>query len=269
MTVVNHETGEILEFDTAAAERRAERITLRLDAIAENYARVLPLIREAIEKRDDIALGYRSPGEYVSDRFGQSLAGLGVEVRRAVVGELTEAGLSTRAIAPVVGTSHMTVKADRDAGVKPFTPAPQAPPAVLPETKGQGVDQHKATGEDSPTVGESMTQDGEDFGNPRPAITGIDGKTYTPPKPRLAPVANSAEWDDQDRAEELASNLARNLSLTYALTNADRRAEYIANWSRGIKDRPVLGHNFVTPKHMRAIADALRTFATEWEQANV
>lgn len=94
MSVVNAETGELLDLDRAAAERRAERITMRLDAIAENYSRVLPMIREAIEKRDDLALGYRSPGDYVRDRFGQSLAGLGIEVRRAVVGELTEAGLS-------------------------------------------------------------------------------------------------------------------------------------------------------------------------------
>ncbi len=34
MTVVDHRTGEVVEFDKAAAERRAERITLRLDAIA-------------------------------------------------------------------------------------------------------------------------------------------------------------------------------------------------------------------------------------------
>ena len=69
MSVLNTETGEILDLDRAAAERRAERITLRLDAIADNYRAVLPMIREAIEKRDDLALGYRSPGDYVSDRF--------------------------------------------------------------------------------------------------------------------------------------------------------------------------------------------------------
>jgi hypothetical protein len=115
MTVVDTVTGELVEFDRAAAERRAERIILRLDTIADNYAAVMPMIREAIEKRDDIALGYRSPGDYVSDRFGGALQRLGVDVRRAVVGELTAAGLSTRAIAPVVGVSHTTVERDLDA----------------------------------------------------------------------------------------------------------------------------------------------------------
>lgn len=263
MTVVDHRTGEIIEFDRAAAERRAERITLRLDAIAENYRMVLPMIREAIEKRDDIALGYRSPGDYVSDRFGQSLAGLGVEVRRAVVGELTEAGLSTRAIAPVVGISNKTVHEDqrRVTPVTPQTPqgeaaresGPQAPEAAKPVERPRGEPSSAA---------------------PRPAaprpVTGIDGKTYARPEPKPRPVAAPAddEFTEQDRAEELAGNLARNLSLLYAVTNPERRAEYIAAWVPGTRSRPTLGQNFVTPRHMRALAEALQTFATEWEHAH-
>lgn len=170
-------TGEIVEFDRAAAERRAERITLRLDAIADNYRAVLPMIREAIEKRDDLALGYRSPGEYVSDRFGQSLAGLGIEVRRAVVGELTEAGLSTRAIAKVVKVHHATVASDFHAGVGNPTPDP------TPQGEGDS-----ASGADDPaqteaTSGVNRPQDYPEAPAPapRPAVTGIDGKTYTRP----------------------------------------------------------------------------------------
>jgi len=37
--------------------------------------------------------------------------------RRELVGRLTEAGMSTRAIAPAVGVSHMQVSNDRKAGV--------------------------------------------------------------------------------------------------------------------------------------------------------
>lgn len=107
MTLLNTETGELL--DTAAAERRAERISLRLDAIADNYAAVMPMIRDAIEKRDDLALGYRSPGDYVSDRFGGALRRLGGDVSRVVVGELTDAGLSQRAIAPIIGVTQQQV----------------------------------------------------------------------------------------------------------------------------------------------------------------
>ena len=126
MSTVDVTTGEIVEFDRAAAERRAERITLRLESIADNTEAVKGMIREAVEKRDDVALGYRSLGEYVSDRFGGSLSRLGIEVRRAFVSELTQAGMSTRAIAPVVGVNQATVVRDvaRDAGASPQTPEP-------------------------------------------------------------------------------------------------------------------------------------------------
>ena len=197
MTVVNYATGEVVDLDRAAAERRAERITLRLDAIADNYRAVMPMIREAIEKRDDIALGYRSPGEYVSDRFGQSLSGLGIEVRRAVVGELTEAGLSTRAIAPVVGTDHVTVSRDLKAGVAHATPDTPTP-ASTSEGEAAVDAGHTPQGEDAPGAAAtgpvpSDTDDPQPSPAPRPAdpnpIVGIDGKNYKrpEPKPRQAP----------------------------------------------------------------------------------
>lgn len=180
MTLVDADTGEVVALDASAAERRAERITLRLDAIADNYRAVLPMIREAIEKRDDLALGYRSPGDYISDRFGQSLAGLGIEVRRSVVHELTEAGMSTRAIAPVVGVSHPTVIADQRSGGKGLPPEPDEAPEVEPR--------FKKSQQPKP--------------DPKP-VTGKDGKSYpatpkTPAKPRrssLPDAASKAGWE--------------------------------------------------------------------------
>lgn len=185
MTVVNYETGEIL--DVAAAERRAERITLRLDAIADNYAAVMPMIREAIEKRDDLALGYRSPGDYVSDRFGGSLQRLGVEVRRAVVGELTSAGLSTRAIAPVVGISHMQVARDLRSGVTDVTPHSSSAPVDGPATEAVSDDEvpePELAGTDDTSDAIQPERASADTHTQAPAprsVTGIDGKTYTRP----------------------------------------------------------------------------------------
>ena len=203
MTLVNTETGELIEFDRAAAERRAERITLRLDAIADNYRAVLPMIREAIEKRDDLALGYRSPGDYVADRFGQSLAGLGIEVRRAVVGELTQAGLSTRAIAPVVGVHHDTVARDarRVVGTTPHAPEP------VEEGEADAGSGQTPQGEDAPD--DDATPPVPSDSPPRPAVTGIDGKTYPKPKPKKParkPLTDSffrAAYDLGKKAESL------------------------------------------------------------------
>lgn len=175
MSIVNTETGELL--DSAAAERRAERISLRLDTIADNYAAVMPMIRDAIEQRDDLALGYRSPGDYVKDRFGGSLQRLGVEVRRAVVGELSAAGMSTRAIAPVVAASQSTVRDDVKANreVSRTTHLPQTPESgtALGPVPVEAHEPRQAEGVDpSPTLA---------------PVVGIDGKTYTRPAPRAVP----------------------------------------------------------------------------------
>lgn len=180
MSLVNYETGEVIEYDRAAAERRAERIRLRLDSIADSYTAVMPMIREAIEKRDDLALGYRSVSEYVSDRFGGALTRLGVEVRREVVRELTEAGMSSRAIAPIVGTSHATVQSDVRSGGKSFPPAPA--PAPAPEGEAEVGAGSTPQGEAPPA--EPVEEVQPEPAKPRPAVTGIDGKTYKRPEPK-------------------------------------------------------------------------------------
>lgn len=217
MTVVNTVTGEILDFDRAAAERRAERITLRLEAIADNYAAVMPMIRESIEKQDHLALGYRSVGEYVADRFGGSLQRLGVEVRRAVVGELTAAGMSTRAIAPVVGVSHETVRSDLNAGVKYLTPAPEVSSAPVDGPAAEAVSDGEVTGpalagtDDAPDAiqPERASADTHTQAPAPRTVTGIDGKTYTRPEPaapRRSPLPDSffrAVHEAQRKVESL------------------------------------------------------------------
>jgi transposase len=98
------------------AERLTQRIAVGLTTLADTYESVMPLIREAIERRAYEALGYPSMGAYVSARFGKALARLGVETRREVVRELTDAGMSTRAIAPIIGVDQKTVSRDQRSG---------------------------------------------------------------------------------------------------------------------------------------------------------
>lgn len=129
------------ELTPEGAERLSERIGTRLETIATNYLAVMPLIREAVARNAHAVLGYPSPGAYIKDRFGESLAKLGAELRREVVRELSSAGLSTRAIAPVVGVSNKTVHQDL-----------QVLPGVTPDAE----------------------QD------ERVPVVGIDGKTYNP-----------------------------------------------------------------------------------------
>ena len=241
MTVIESAT-----FDAAAAERRAERIRLRLDAIADNYTAVLPMIRQAIEMRDDVALGYRSVGDYVSDRFGGALTNLGIEVRREVVRELTSAGMSTRAIAPVVGADFTTVYRDQKAtGVAHATPSP----AIDPETGEVGPDYPEPT----PTAGvQTAATEGAPGGRverdqgapsapaPLPPVTGRDGKTYTRPEPttpKRRPLTD-AFWT-------AAYDLGKKAEALHRLTEDDRfpqNAEKVAATNRNdlIRSRDLL-----------------------------
>lgn len=225
MTVVDHTTGEIVELDAAAAERRAERINLRLETIAENYRLVLPMIREAIEKRDDVALGYRSVGEYVSDRFGGALTNLGVDVRRAVVGELTQAGMSTRAIAPVVGVDHSTIVRDLSRGAD----APPAPISVADEEAieptGIKVLVDDSSAADQPEQVASLS-------SPAPSVTGIDGKTYTR-REQARPRPDAETY--LNRIESLADQAARDAKNLTA--DQIRRVRPKADlWTVGLRD---------------------------------
>lgn len=185
LTVIG--TGEVVEaMSTVEAERITARIADKLDAIADNLEQVLPLIGEALTRRAWEAMGYASPTAYVSERFAGSLSRLTPEVRRPVVAQLSAAGMSTRAIAPVVGVSQSSVRDDIQVS-RTYSPAPTDVSGALPEA---------------------------------PAVVGIDGKTYQrsattePPKPKRRPIA--------ERAQEAEWELVRAIERIEALLDDDR-----------------------------------------------
>ncbi len=184
---------------SAEAGRLTRRIEHRLSQLAESYEAVLPLIHEAITRDAHAALGYASPGAYIADRFGDTLSRLGGDVRREVVRELAASGLSSRAIAPVVGTSDRQVRRDigpRSAGGTCVPPARDdagasddaarephrhgAPFSVTAHGTGQWV----ASTEPGPSAGSTHWGSGANGG---PEVTGIDGKRYPRRRQRRAP----------------------------------------------------------------------------------
>lgn len=197
-------------FSAADAERLSSRIGLKLDSMADTFAGVLPLIREAIERDVYALLGYASHGAYVSDRFGDSLAKLGVEMRREVVRELSDAGLSTRAIAPVFSVSQKTIVKDRQASevipeVSPepeFNPTPTLPPSQYDWVEPGAPDYDPLTGE--------VVMDAEPEPEPARVVTGLDGKSYSqkaPTAPRRKAITDSAKdigWEMRKITEKLA-----------------------------------------------------------------
>jgi hypothetical protein len=272
MTLVNAETGEIVEVLTEREARSlTERIRVLLDGITNQTEKVIGLIHDAQQGQAWAALGYRSWTEYAAREFADAFPRLTKVEQISIAAELSAMGMSLRAVSAVTSVPKSTI-ADNLAGVRdrtpdaPETPEPEETPDLGPTAPGRAAE----TGVVDPPPAPAPIADS----TPRP-VTGIDGKTYTrptpapTPQPHLAPVVYEAEWDEQDRAEELASNLARNISLLFALTVPERRAEFIDTWHRGVDHRPVLGQNFVTPGHMRRLSEALATFAHEWELADV
>jgi hypothetical protein len=169
------ETGEVvLQMTTEEASSITTQISVKLDALADNYESVMPLIRDAITRQAHAALGYASPGAYVADRFGRALARLGADLRRPLVRELTESGLSTRAIAPVFDVSHVQIVKDRAALV----------------AGGNRVTTSDA--ETAPDADEPLTQEQceELDAAPQPEsapVIGLDGHRYARPVPKPAP----------------------------------------------------------------------------------
>ncbi|ROS28873.1 hypothetical protein EDF22_0604 [Rathayibacter sp. PhB127] len=193
-------------FSAADAERLSSRIGLKLDSMADTFAGVLPLIREAIERDVYALLGYASHGAYVSDRFGDSLAKLGVDMRREVVRELTEAGLSQRAIAPVFGVSQPMIAKDvraieasevitrlSPADEPAFDPTPTLPPSQYDWVEPGAPDFDPTTGE--------VIVDVEPEPEPVRVVTGLDGKSYpqqAPTEPRRRSLVDDAYTASRD-----------------------------------------------------------------------
>jgi len=204
MTIVSN----LPEMTVDGAERISERISDRLDTIADNYVKVMPLIREAINRNVHAILGYASPGAYVKDRFGDALGKLGAELRREVVRELSNAGLSTRAIAPVLSIDPKTVRNDLRAGGDISPPEPDAIDRDVAEAEAatHAPVAHPITGEvlDDSVVTETHTVK---------IVTGLDGKTYPMAAPKAdrrrslvddAYTANTKLWEAIERVRSIA-----------------------------------------------------------------
>jgi hypothetical protein len=164
------------EVDHGPATRRRDRIKLLLGTMVETKEKVLVLITEAKDGDDHLALGYRSWTEYVSTEYAEILADLNREDRRFAAFALSQTGMSSRAIAPIVGVTDRQVRSDVAQVGNDFPPDDECP----------GL---------APIVSAS----GQAPGTVRQVI-GTDGKTYIsagkPPKAktRRKPLPD-AFWD--------------------------------------------------------------------------
>jgi hypothetical protein len=231
-----------------------------------------------VENQTWALLGYANWDEMRRGEYGSLTSVTAPRAERPeLVQRFRKAGLTQRETAETLGVSRETVKRNDEPTYRPRDPKGADAPfghdvveAELVEDEPSFVSATAALAGPEDEVGEVIEDDETvdlETGEIRPRLSVV---SPAPARPiHQAPVANKDEWSEQDRAEELAGNLARNLSLLYAITNPDRRADYIATWRLGTQSRPVLGQNFITPEHMRRLADALNDFAKEWETADV
>lgn len=100
----------------AVTEQDARRLTERIRIAAINYSdakdKLMTLVQQAKEDAVHLALGYASWTAYLADVMGEEPLRLARGERQEVVQMLSAEGMSTRAIAPIVGVSNKTVSVD-------------------------------------------------------------------------------------------------------------------------------------------------------------
>lgn len=104
---------EIVEqLDEKAAKRLDQGIRLIVGTVRDSIEKLQDKVHDAKAGHIHIALGFSSWTAYLADVFGDQPLVLEKDERRELVEFLSGEGMSTRAIAPVVGASKDTVHRD-------------------------------------------------------------------------------------------------------------------------------------------------------------
>ncbi len=195
-------TSEIVVHDKHWAERITERLRLQSTIFADSRNKIIELLHEAQDGDAARLLGYKSWTAYISDVFGEQPLRLEKDLRREFVKELSSEGMSTRAIAPIVGVDHATAVRDLQRGaIAPPVESTSSDysvsaPDFEDDTKLSpivSVEHHDIVEPVDMGTGEIL-EDPEPSAEPEPKpVTGLDGKTYqraVPSKPRRNPITD-------------------------------------------------------------------------------
>lgn len=162
------------------AQRLTQRIKLTASTVRDSLFKLQTLVNEAKDSNAWQVLGFASWTAYLSDTLADEPMRLGRVERQELVGYLSGEGLSTRAIAPIVGVSHQSVANDIS-GVNNLTPGRDEEHDVAPQGEVfPAFDE--ATGE---VIEEAEIVEDELASEPSPRpVTGLDGKRYSRPQPK-------------------------------------------------------------------------------------
>ena len=226
MTIVAVETTELVSLSASEAQRLTQRIKLVASSVRDSLAKLRDLVEEARGTDAWQVLGFHSWTAYLADTLGSEPMRLDREERQELVGYLAGEGLSTRAIAPIVGVSQMQVVRDVQKPAETnVSPAPAFTPVSdthheFPKGDMWSPDESFTDSTAAPVVMVN-TETGEVTDpTPVPVITettvtektrtviGLDGKTYTPEarlkqrKP-ITDAARDAGWELRKAVERI------------------------------------------------------------------
>lgn len=194
---------------SGSAEARRDEIKSTLHSMVDLKERVLELITEAQAADDHLTLGYPSWLAYVAAEFVGLLDELDREDRRIATFALAKTGMSSRAIAPIVGVSDRQVRTDLAQVGRDFPPEP--------DVNAVNAEQPRASSAHS---WKFQRQQGDGAATPTSStglhlVTGLDGKAYPRPEPKPKPKPKRrplpTAW--RDALYELQSNANRLVRL--------------------------------------------------------
>lgn len=235
------------EIQRPEAARRRDRIKLLLGTMVETKEKVLVLITEAKDGEDHLALGYKSWPEYVSTEYAELLADLNREDRRFAAFALSQTGMSTRAIGPILGVSNYTVHQDivasAEAGVRSPNTSTGREFFDSDEEMGDALRMAEVTDEQFDEALSAARADGDlSLENvvakvtsiaPMPkVVTGLDGKNYT--------TRSSSKAKVKPRRRSLPDAFH---DATYELGKITTRLEALHNDDRFVANRGAVRHH--------------------------
>lgn len=162
-----------------AAGVTRERAQYLVAAIRSGLAGLHPMVIEAYEGRAWDPLGYTSWKALCEAEFALTLA---IPQRREAVAEMTEAGLSTRAQADVLGVDQRTVNRDQDQVRQ--NASPETPTIVV--GKDGKVYPGRRTAYSSRPAGPPIRWQDDAAGTPAPTGGIVEGRVLAPDVPQWA-----------------------------------------------------------------------------------
>jgi hypothetical protein len=206
--------------DEADARRLTQRIHLVLSSVADQLDKLADLVAKAKAGDAHIAMGYRSWPAYVAGEFADLGVRLNRDDRRELVASLATMGMSTRAIAQVVGMSQATVNRDRP------RESDDSPAREVTGMDGKVYEVHRR--EPTPEVLDQIRAGEANLHRDR---NGVDRASDIPPSKWTTRDPDGVLGDLADREHRRGGN-----AVAMVLLTASEAVQYVRSFAEAVSD---------------------------------